>query len=360
MLYNKFRNGINLGGWFSQYDVNEPKPFTKEERSKHFKTFIVESNMRQIKEWGFDHVRLPVDGKIFFNREDKRLSEEIKEGITRCLDWCEKMNLNVILDLHDMEGNIYGEIKMPIPLLTDENKKTDFLIFWRQMTKWLLDRRTPEICFELFNEISDVTGYLWRSLYKEAIKEIRQIDENRPILVGSNNQNSIEFLKELDLVGDDKVFYNFHYYEPQIFTHQKADFSEEFREFHETITYPGDISGFKKYLEENPKWQSKHRLTAKEEINDHGLMVKLLKQAREFTKYSGCELYCGEYGVINSAPPVDAAKWMEDFNTIADEYGFGRALWNYKTLDFGLLDKDNRIVHEELVNLLIKQNQRTE
>ena len=352
MLFENFRNGINLGGWLSQYDVNESRPFTNEERSEHFKNFIVEKNIRQIAEWGFDHVRLPVDGSVLLDIKTGKLSEEIKASITRCLAWCRQYRLNIIIDLHDLEGNIYGEMDVPIPMLVNEEYRSRFFTIWEEITKWLKPCHEPEIMFELFNEISDATGYLWRKLYRDTVDRIRSIDTKRWILVGSSHQNSVQFLPELDLLSDKLVFYNFHFYDPQVFTHQKAHFSEEMREFNQAVTYPGDITAFKNYLKEHPKWYNKHSLTAEEVSNDYELMCRLLEYAEKFLKYSGRELYCGEYGVIDSAPPKEAAKWIKDFNKLADEYGFGRGLWNYKALDFGLVDKDNNIVHEELIKLL--------
>lgn len=47
------------------------------------------------------------------------------------------------------------------------------------------------------------------------------------ILVGSSGKNSVVYLKELELIEDPLVCYNFHYDEPQVFTHQQAGFSEE-------------------------------------------------------------------------------------------------------------------------------------
>ena len=50
-IFNGYMHGINLGGWFSQCDYSK-------ERYDHF---IKEEDLAQIKRWGLDHVRLPVD-----------------------------------------------------------------------------------------------------------------------------------------------------------------------------------------------------------------------------------------------------------------------------------------------------------
>ena len=85
-------------------------------------------------------------------------------------------------------------------------------------------------------------------------------------------------------------------------------------------------------------------------------MEKLLKDAVDFVRYTGCSLYCGEYGVIDSAPSSEAVKWIRDLLFILDENHIGHALWNYKALDFGLLDLDGNTVSEELLHFMIENN----
>ncbi|MCI1935549.1 MAG: glycoside hydrolase family 5 protein [Bifidobacteriaceae bacterium] len=351
MILEKYRNGINLGGWLAQYDINEPAPFNESQRKKHFETFITEEDIDRISHWGLDHVRLPIDGRHLLDPHGNLLPEAM-EALQRCISWCAHRGLNIIIDLHDFEGNIYGEMSTPIPLLTRPDLEARFLHFWSSFAQQFVEYPGDFLMFELFNEISDASSYLWRRLYLKAIHSIRQIDADRWILVGSNHQNSVDYLPELNIVEDSHVFYNFHYYDPQVFTHQHAHFSEEFSDFDTTVTYPGDISSFRDYLHLHPQWLSKHSLTAEEETNDFSLMQRLLSDAFTFSKYSGKELYCGEFGVIDSAPPLEAAKWIKDFEHLADSCGFGHALWNYKTLDFGLLDAAGEAVHPELISAL--------
>lgn len=106
------------------------------------------------------------------------------------------------------------------------------------MADYFKDCHKIELMFELFNEITDSTGYMWNKLYKQAVKEIHKADPERWILVGTNFVNSVGYLDRLDLLEDPYVFYNFHYYEPNVFTHQKAHFSEEFRTWNQTLAYP--------------------------------------------------------------------------------------------------------------------------
>lgn len=355
MIYENFRRGINIGGWLSQYEFLAEQPLTEEHLRQHWDTFIMETDLKQIAKWGFDHVRLPVSGYFLYNREEGVLNPTALDYIKKCIQWCSNTKLNLVLDLHDLWGNVYGAMEVPMPLLTEEKLKLNFFTIWEELTKACKGIYDIKILFELLNEVSDATGYLWNRMYKEAIRRIRKIDEQRMILVGSNCQNSVAYLNQLDLVEDPLVFYNFHYYEPQVFTHQRAGFSEEMCEFNQVVTYPGDISDFVTYLEEHPQYQMKYALVAKETKNDSELMRQLLAAASDFVQYSGKELYCGEYGVINQAPPKEAEKWMDDLNEFFEQKKIGCALWNYKTLDFGLLHMDGTVVSEELLQHIQKK-----
>jgi aryl-phospho-beta-D-glucosidase BglC (GH1 family) len=57
--FKGYQKGINLGGWLSQCVSYE---------KEHFDNFIQEDDIKLIKSWGFDHVRLPVDYDVI---EDK-------------------------------------------------------------------------------------------------------------------------------------------------------------------------------------------------------------------------------------------------------------------------------------------------
>lgn len=357
MLYEKFKKGINIGGWLSQYDIIAQKPLTKESLWRHFDSFIRKEDIEQIAKWQFDHIRLPLSGYLIYDTGRDCLNADVLEYLYKCIKWCSDYHLNIVMDLHDIYGNIYGAMDEPIPLLTDSVLQERFVRVWELLAQEFLGVTEPTIMFELLNEVSDASGtypfsditgkdfdfsqagsFLWNQLYKKCITKIRSIDSNRWILVGSNGQNSVVYLKELEIIPDSYVFYNFHYYDPQVFTHQQAAFSDEMREFNKAIGYPDDISDFADYLNNHMDWKRKHALVAEETRNDKKLMEKLLQHAIDFSQNTGRELYCGEFGVIAHAPASAAKAWVSDLIEIFTQNHIGCALWNYKYLDFGLLD----------------------
>ena len=85
--------GVNLGGWLSQcnYDPN------------HLREFIKESDIKKIKSWGMDHVRLPFDFNIVQDAEGN-LKEEGFALLDSAVQWCKDSEINIILDLHKAQG----------------------------------------------------------------------------------------------------------------------------------------------------------------------------------------------------------------------------------------------------------------
>ena len=352
MLFEKFGRGINLGGYLSQYEIVTNMQ-DQADIDRHFSEFITESDIAKISSWGLDHIRVPIDGYLFFDRAAGKLKEEPMHFLDNVINWADKYRLNVILDLHNFWGHRFGQMKEPTELMLDEGIRVDFCRFWQEMAKHYLKHSGSVLLFELFNEIADATGYQWNNLYLSAISSIREVDPDRWILVGTNNVNSIAYLDRLALMADKHVFYNFHYYEPNCFTHQKAHFSEEMTTWGQALTYPGNMAEYLKFLENHTDWKDEHELLTPDCIvNDHALMLRYLKYAENFLKYTGKELMCTEYGVIDSADEDEAVKWLKDFDTECNRLHIGHTMWNYKELDFEVVNEANETVRPKVLAYL--------
>ena len=70
-----------------------------------------------------------------------------------------------------------------------------------------------------------------------------------------------------------------------------------------------------------------------------------------FEKYD-IPLYCGEYGVIDLADNVSKINWASDICAVFDKYGIGRAYWNYKEKDYGIVNIPEESVRKQLAEKL--------
>jgi len=346
-LFNKlYQRGINLGGWLSQYShIENIGPH-------YFDTCTTEKDIAQIASFGLDHVRLPLD-YMFFEGDDRpyQYDDNALGYVDRLLDWCETHKLGVILDFHHAPGYSFGS-QGKNSLLDDIALQDRFADMWRHLTKryaHIGDRLT----FELLNEVMDKDATRWNALAARLVKEIRAIDEDRFIMIGSNEYGSIRWLKDLDVIeGDDRIVYAFHFYEPHLFTHQFANWIDFCTDFNQQVTYPSVIPGITEFMEKYPKHAGVRDV--KEYVGtqmgkEH--MRGLLQPIFEFIEKTGKPLHCSEFGVIEFADAESRLNWHRDFYEILAEGNIGWSVWNYKLMNFSFVDENSNVVARELFEL---------
>lgn len=342
MRNRMFMAGVNLGGWLSQYRVAS---------TEHFDSFITEADIEQIAGWGIDHVRLPIDYPVF---EDDTAPGTYNEAnlhyIDRCLEWCAKRDLGVVLDLHHAPGYSFGSLGQNT-LFDDEQMQARFVAIWEMLARRYrsVDERLQ---LELLNEVVEPTSARWNRLAHRTITAIRQIDPRRKIVYGGNFYNSIDQLREVDLVpADDNIIYTFHFYKPLLFTHQHASWNQTAQEYGESVEYPGTFPNFAVFLQTHPEYPREHHETTRDTL-DASVLDLYMQPARDFLRETGKPLYCGEFGVIEHASLASRINWHRDVVDRLADNGIGYAVWTYKAMSFPLVDRAGRLVSEELVRII--------
>jgi hypothetical protein len=326
------KRGVNLGGWLSQY---------KEYDQSHFETFIQEVDITRIASWGMDHIRLPVDYPVLEKAlPDDQYEVTGFEYLDQCLKWCQKQDLDLLIDLHKAPGYAFGEWEKA-SLFSDPKHKQRFLQIWAGLADHY--RGIENIGFELLNEIRLPDSTPWNQLIRETIAVIHEIDPDRPIMIGGNNYNSPDQLQYLDVFQDQRILYTFHFYYPMVVTHQRAYWVPPLEHISQEVNYPGPypiIDSFGDELIGKPM--------------DRDLLKLFLKPALDFMENTGKQLYCGEFGVIDRAPLEARINWTRDMVSLFSEFDIGWALWSYKAMDFGLVDLDGKLVSEKHLNTIRK------
>ena len=336
--FDGFMRGIDLGGWFSQCVHTE----------EHYDGFITEADFPIIKAWGADHVRVPVDYELL---EDK--DGEPKEGgysrLERAVSLCRGNGLNMVLDLHKTAGFSFDPGEHEAGFFENEYYQERFFRLWENIAR-RFGKYRDMLAFELLNEVTEKEYRdTWNRIAATAIKRIRAIAPDVKILVGGYWHNSASAVKDILPPADENIVYNFHCYEPLIFTHQGAywmdtmdasfriSVSASFGEMAEAEKrmLPGSSAGLEKYPPET-------RLSS-------GYFEDFMAEAVSVAEERGVALYCGEYGVIDKASPEDALSWFRMINAAFEKYGIGRAAWSYRRMDFGISDERMDGVREELL-----------
>ncbi|KAI3111786.1 CAZyme family GH5 [Penicillium roqueforti] len=123
--------GVNLGGWLSIEPFIVPSLFSKWPSSagiideytltkklgssaaatieQHYAEFISESDIKEIKEAGLDHVRIPYSYWAVTTYDDDPYVPKIAwRYLLRAIEWCRKYGLRIKLDLHGLPGSQNG------------------------------------------------------------------------------------------------------------------------------------------------------------------------------------------------------------------------------------------------------------
>ncbi len=340
--FEGFRKGIDLGGWLSQCD------HTKERYEK----FIVEEDIETISKWGADHVRVPVDYELVEDT-DGNYREEGFAYIDRAVNWCGKYGLNMVLDLHKTFGFSFDYGENESGFFDNEDYQERFYRLWEEFAKRYA-KYEDRLVFELLNEVTDQSySDKWNEISGKCIERIRAIAPTVKILVGGYWNNSVDAVKDLAMPADENIVYNFHNYDPMIFTHQGAhwvkDLPADLR-----ISMDMTLGEMEKVVKEKAPAliDQFHIPTSPDRYIDADYFKERLKEAVKIAEERNVILYCGEYGVIDVADVEDKLKWYKAINEAFEYYGIGRATWSYRSMNFGLTDSRLDSVREELLKYI--------
>lgn len=311
-----FYRGVNLGGWMSQCDYSEER----------LDRFITEPDMERIAAWGFDHIRIPIDYNVLLEPDGRR-SEAGFRRLEAALELGRRHGLNAVLDLHKTPGFSFDTGEHETGFFSSVSHQETFFRLWEDLAERF--GSCPErVMFELLNEVTE-PAYLepWIRISRECVRRIRRHAPDISILLGSFHHNGVREVEALPAPYDGNILYNFHCYEPHLFTHQGASWCADFLDIDRRV--PFSESGVSAaYFEE------------------------LFRPAVEKAAREGTELYCGEYGVIDVVPPREALPWFRAIHTAFERFGIARSVWSYKEMDFGLSDARLDGVREELLQYL--------
>ncbi|MBA4410711.1 MAG: cellulase family glycosylhydrolase [Bacteroidota bacterium] len=335
----KIFKGTNIAHWLSQSDA----------RGSKRDSFFQEKDVLMIKSLGFDHLRLPIDEEQMWDENGVRHEDAFKL-MTNCLDWCRKHQLKVIVDLHILRSHHFNaETK---PLWTDPLEQEKFYRLWIDLSSVLKDYPLSDVAYELMNEAVADDPEQWNNLLANAMKAIRVVEPERIIVVGSNKWQSASTFDVLKVPVDKNIILSFHFYEPFPLTHHQASWTG-IRDYSGPIHYPGVLLTQEEFDVLSPDQQA----IAKDWVGVEWSVEKLEQMMQlplQKSKELGLQVYCGEYGVIDSAPEADKIRWYNDMISVFNKNGIASANWNYKSGSFGLLNGDG-VKYEAMIQEVIRK-----
>jgi aryl-phospho-beta-D-glucosidase BglC (GH1 family) len=333
------RYGINLSEWFAQ--VYDQKGYVKE----HFEAWTTAQDIALIKGMGFDHVRLSVNPQPMFRRgEADRIPADYLGYLDRAVQMILDRGLAVIIDIHP-------DSDFKQKLATDDSFVEQFSDYWRALARHYSTKNPDLVSFEILNEPEFHDRFRWQGVQAKLAGAIREGAPQHTIIVAGAYWSSENELLFFDPLRDPNIIYNFHFYDPHIFTHQGATWSTNYVHYLKELPYPSTPENVQTAAALIP--DAINRLQAIHYGLDRWNAARIdgeIGQVAAWAKRWNVPVTCNEFGVYRKAAnPEDRARWISDTRTTLEKYGMGWTMWDYSG-GFGVVTKqeDHAAVPDEV------------
>jgi len=329
-----FNKGVNLTNWFQSSSARQIQ------FSKFSKT-----DFEHIKSLGCDVIRLPINlHGMTGPGPDHALDPLFFTLLDQAVDWAEALNLKLILDNHSFDPAGSTD-----PAIGDLLNKV-----WTQMAQHYKNR-SDLVFYEILNEPHGIDPSLWNAIQQAAINAIRTEDTSHFIVVGGANYNNYNELAGLPHYTDNKLIYTFHFYDPFIFTHQGASWTDPSMVPLSGVPFPYQSSAMPAvpaslkgtWIEDQMKNYNSDGTAAK--------VKQLIDIAVNFKTQRGVPVYCGEFGVyIPNSDNTQRTAWYTLVRSYLEEKGIPWTIWDY-TGGFGLFEKNSNELFDYDLNVPLLQ-----
>jgi endoglucanase len=325
-----FSRGVNLTNWFQSSGAQQIQ-FTKFTRQD----FI------NIKSLGFDVIRLPINLHAMTNGSPDYIIEPLFfQFLDSAVAWAEELQIHLLLDNHtfDPAANTDPEIG---PVL---------IKVWTQMADHYKGR-SKYIYYEILNEPHGISDQLWGQIQQTVINAIREIDTNHTIIVGPAGWNSYNNLNAMPWYTDTNLIYTFHFYDPFMFTHQGASWTDPSMVSLSGVPFPYDPETMPSCPPELIGTWIESNLNNYPNDGTVSRVLGLLGLATTFRNNRSVPIFCGEFGVyIPNSADSDRVFWYKNVSDYFRLNDIPWTIWDY-TGGFGLFEKGSGEMFEYDLNI---------
>jgi aryl-phospho-beta-D-glucosidase BglC (GH1 family) len=310
--------GFNLTNFFQAFS-----------RGEEGQGQIREDDLRWIRDWGFDFVRLPMDYWLWIDTDWKttrklapddllKIKEATLEKVDRTVELCRGYGLHLSLNFHRAPGYcINNPEREPLLLWRDALAEEAFVHHWELFARRYRSIPRAALSLNLLNEAPNPReGYMSRADYARvmgrATDAIRRHSPDRIVIVDGLSVGN-DIVTELIPSG---VAQSVHAYWPAGISHYRADWVDRDQSF------------------PLPTWPLRNR--------DGTIQADRGKLEERFAPWGalvqqGIGVHCGECGCYNKTPYDVFRAWFGDVLDILKSHQIGYALWNFRG-SFGILD----------------------
>ena len=318
-----FKRGVNISHWLSQ----------NERTQAYGAPWFGERDVEWISRQGFDHIRLPVDFRLCL-AADGSLDEAKLKPIADTILWARARGLGVVLDAHFLPGADFNSVGGDKRAYTDAAIQEKAAKCWRQMARHFAGEG-PNLRFEILNEPVAAENRQLNPFMHRMLAVIRESNPTRIVYVTSNKWSSFHTVGDVVLPDDPNIALTIHFYEPMVFTHQRAPWAG-LKNTLPPVTFPGtvpDVTGFTLPNAHMNLHAGDEITVAQIQATFAGVSAWLAGHAPKI------EVYLGEFGVYEPADAASKRRWIATVRSEAETRGWGWAVWDYND-SFGVRRHD--------------------
>jgi endoglucanase len=342
--------GVNLSNWFNDY--SDPARF-----AGHFSL----STLQLIKSSGFTYVRIPIGVTILFNAaHPEQLNAANLPYVDAAVDNCIKAGLGVTINLHAWQNDA------DMQLANDAAFSDKMAAYWKAVATYFKKYPAAKLFFEVYNEPhASAAGFTtqgygwWQPVQGKMISAIREATAGHSIIVGGEGWNSIAGLTQLTPYTQEHIIYNFHFYDPFLFTHQGASWAGWQPAIDaRNVPYPSSPEALAPVIanSSNAALNNELQWYGAQRYNIDSL-DKWIKVAYDWAKNKNVKLIANEFGSYKPyAPRQSRLNFLRDVRTVFDKYKIGWAMWECDE-DFGWItypagNRNNPVADLEVLQAL--------
>lgn len=331
-----------------------------------------ETELKALKDGGFDVVRIPVDPSVFLSSKTEALRDQLLESVLQSARLVNAAGLKAVVDLHLISAAGNGQVGMA-EVMDDPANFDRYVDLVRQMALTLSKEDPTEVALELMNEpvVDCEPGEVkvWPGHLKRLHAAARASATRLTLILSGSCWASADGLAALDpkAIPDDNVIWTFHSYQPFLLTHQGATWAGDFIPYVTGLPYPPHAvpraeldaaldkvrakikaeapllrrPGMLAYLDEQIALvDSKEKLEAE--------LDAPFRLVADWARKNGIapeNIYLGEFGMIRQEynnPTVMPGAWraayVQDMIGRAEAHGFAWSIWGYGGA-FGIVDE---------------------
>jgi endoglucanase len=324
------RHGINASEWFAQSASDYSAARTDR--------YTDAADIALMAKLGFDNVRLSIDPAPLERspRNQEGFNTDFLGRLDRAVDAMLSNGLAVQIDIHPEE-----DYKQKVK--TGNEGVERFIMLWRGLAAHYASRDPEKLFFEIMNEPDVNDPYRWSGIQAAAAVAIREAAPRNTIIATGPNWSGIADLLTLHPLPDGNVIYNFHFYEPNEFTHQGASWEQPWWWIYtHGIPYPATESSMDDVIKQVPDAATRYALEQYwlDHWDAHRIRLQI-DAAAAWAKSYNVPLICNEFGAYRRVTdPASRMNWIHDVRTALEADGIGWTMWDYRG-GFGVVFKQD-------------------